>query len=302
MANNCYIGIQIIGEEADVAKAETDLKGIFSFAWDEQTKRQKPDGSLLAVRYPWCPPADELEEVFEAHSSLIFLTAFWEDGLGFRGLWAWAYGYEVGFAGGPYGPDGDEFYDEIAPLPDILTPWRDPLTRKTPAQVAEEFKDKAREIESERQGRRARLAAKEQKRQLALAEAAEEKRQKEASEAEREAERIKRNADFRAAEEAELAPSYNGITPPEDIERVISYLDFYPRLAYSEVAQKFNWKLDFMLQELEKVGQFDEARLQPRPDQPADMSPPPGRYSRAQAEEFFRARGESLAEAQERQK
>jgi len=51
MANNCYIDIQIIGKEDEVEKAEADLKTIFWFAWDEQTKRQKPDGSLLAVRY-----------------------------------------------------------------------------------------------------------------------------------------------------------------------------------------------------------------------------------------------------------
>jgi hypothetical protein len=297
MANRCYIDVGIIGSEHEVANAEADLRSIFSFVWDEETKQQADYGVMLALSYPWGPPADELEEVFEKHSGLIFLTEFWEDGMGFRGRWVWAYGYEIAFAGGPFGPDGTEFYDEVAPLPDILTPWRDPSTRKAPAQVADQFKDKAGEIEVSRQARKARIAAKEQRRQFALAEVAardEAERLQQAKEAEQEALRVKLESELQAAEDAELALSHNEFTPPRPIEQVVSFLDHYPRLAYCDVARKFNWKYDALLRKLRETGQFDEARLQPRPDQPADKALPPGRYTRGQAETFFRERGQDL--------
>jgi len=132
MANRCDINIRVIGDKDDIAAAERDLAAVFEGIWNYENSYDlivvtKLDGVVYQTWYPWNPPGERLEEdVFDKYPNLIFLTAFSEDGMGFRGRVVWAYGYEVGYAAGKYGPDGDELYDSIAPLPDIFAPWLSP--------------------------------------------------------------------------------------------------------------------------------------------------------------------------------
>jgi len=300
MANRCDINIRVIGDKDDIAAAERDLAAVFEGIWNYEDSYDlivvtNLDGVVYQTWYPWNPPGERLEEdVFEKHPNLIFLTTFSEDGMGFRGRVAWAYGYEVGYAAGAYGPDGDELYDSIAPLPDIFAPWLSPETRLSPHEVAEKFKTKLDEIHADRAERKTKREAKAVVQRQRKAEEQARKAAQELRAAEDEALRVKREAELQAAEDAELALSFNGFTPPRPIEQVVFFLEYYPRLAYCDVAQKFNWQYGAMLQKLKETGQFDEARLLPRPDQPVDKALPPGRYTREQAETFFRERGQEL--------
>jgi hypothetical protein len=238
MSNRCHIHIRAIGKKEDIAAAEKDLAKVFGAIWDlnnsyDLTVTGASDGIVYNTWYPWGPPGDELDEVFESHPNLIFLTAFSETVCGFRGRCVWAYGYDAEYDEGPYGPDGDELYDQSHPLPDIFARYRDPATRPTPDQAKAEFA--------------ARTEANRAKRNTRLQEKAAFKAQQEA-ERQREIDRLAKEEAARKTQEALDEQWFLvdiSIWPRtrEEAAHIVQYIRDHPDECYSSVAERFGWKL-----------------------------------------------------------
>lgn len=67
------------------------------------------------------PPCNSIRETSQGFPTLTFLHEYCEDGLGYRGRDVTRAGQLLDHDEGPYGPDGDEFYDQLRPLRDIFT-------------------------------------------------------------------------------------------------------------------------------------------------------------------------------------
>ena len=131
MANRCQIDIRVIGDKDKLTPLEAQFAEVFGAIWDPSNKRdlqiiEKEDGRLYATWYPWRPPLAELEPIFASHLHLTFLVECWEIVIGFRGKIVWENGEQKAFAFGEYGPNGDDLYDIVAPLPDVFAPYIGP--------------------------------------------------------------------------------------------------------------------------------------------------------------------------------
>ncbi len=127
MSNPCLIMIVLCGSNAAIAKAEHSLKNIFVGTWDHAVdeggirvpRAHRPPAYTYFLAYPWGPPGAELDKMAAANPDIILAVTYAEEGVGFRGQVFFVDGKRVAIHEGAYGPDGHDFYDGIAPLPDF---------------------------------------------------------------------------------------------------------------------------------------------------------------------------------------
>jgi hypothetical protein len=137
MSNRCHITIYLVGSNDVIAKAENELKEIFSGFWEEAKAkndihvprkkmnkhqwRANPPAFGNYLWYPWGPPAEKLDQLAADNPNTVIAVMYDEMGAGFRGQRFYADGVVQAWHHGSFGPDGHELYDEISPLPDFRT-------------------------------------------------------------------------------------------------------------------------------------------------------------------------------------
>lgn len=136
-----YFTIRIIGEENDIAPAAKDLAIAFGPCWNNRSITAEPDGVIYDVWQSWEDVGidHQVENVFHAHQSLIFLMSFWTPSEKVRWNVVRAYGFDAEETAGDYEPDGGTPYEETQLFRDIFGRYLDLSTRPTPAQVQAEF-------------------------------------------------------------------------------------------------------------------------------------------------------------------
>lgn len=150
-----YFSIRIIGDRNDVALAEKDLAGAFGSYWNNHSIATEPDGVTCHVWSSWGNEelADQVEDVFHAYPTLIFLMTFWDSSDDVRWNVARAYGFDAEVTAGEYEPSGGTPYEETQLFRDIFGRYLDLLTRPTPAQVQAEFGAKTERFRAMRERR-----------------------------------------------------------------------------------------------------------------------------------------------------
>ncbi len=136
-----HFAIRVIGATNDIALAEQDLARAFGSFWRNLSVTTEHDGVTYDVWHSWDDVgiAYQVEDVFHAHQTLIFLMSFWSTDENVRWNVVRAYGFDAEETAGEYDPDSGTRYEETQLFRDIFGRYLDLSTRPTPAQAQAEF-------------------------------------------------------------------------------------------------------------------------------------------------------------------